>query len=140
MKKILEYCYLNDCVLSVSFEIPMQVTLGVRNWRLGKLKQQMLPWTTQLDDEKMFDCIKWMIDKILEEKDNQTMVSKYGGIVATPDTYKLPSEMNLTEYKNLQLTEHEQKLLLGWYTVVENETRTDDDEDNLQIKIKELYQ
>jgi hypothetical protein len=113
MKKLLEYCFLNNCVLSVSFEIPMQITLSVRNWELGQIKTQMLPNTTQTSDDDIERCVRWMIDELNKGK-------------------------SLPEGKTLVLSEYEQNLLLGWYGVAEHESQTNDDDDNLYQKIKEL--
>lgn len=61
--QILQHCYINNCTLSFSFEVPLHITIGVRNYKLGRWTQSMLPWD-HIYDQKIYDCVKFMIDQI----------------------------------------------------------------------------
>lgn len=63
MEKILQLCFINHCLLTFSFEIPMFITVSIKNWELDKTCQQILPWD-HIFDKRVYECVEFMIQKI----------------------------------------------------------------------------
>lgn len=62
LKDILQYCDRANCQLSISFDIPMNVTVKVHNNQLHNSFSQSLPWD-HIYDQQIFDVVKYCIEQ-----------------------------------------------------------------------------